>query len=142
MREYIISLGSVMLLVSFMQLLLPEGGVKKFASLAAGFMIISAMISPIKTDFDFSSVIDADVTYGEKEEAIYRAEVLKKHKENLKDIIQSKLKHGGKVFVETDNEGNITSVTLRVKGDESAAVMYITETLGVKRERIKVYDYN
>ena len=131
-----------MLLTSFMQLLLPEGNIKKFASLAAGFMIISTMISPIKFDFDISSVLNTDISYEEKEEAIYRAEVLKKHKENLRNIIQSKLRYGGKVFVETDNDGNITSVTLRCKGDESAAVMYITETLGVKRERIKVYDDN
>ena len=142
MREYIISLGSVMLLASFMQLLLPEGSIKKFASLAAGFMIISTMISPVKTDFNFYQDLNADVTYGEKEEAIYRAEVLKKHKENLRSIIQNKLKHGGTAFVETDNDGNIASVTLRVKGDESAAVVYITETLGVKRERIKIYDDN
>lgn len=142
MREYIISLGAVMLLTSFMQLLLPEGGIKKFASLAAGFMIISAIISPIKSDFDISSVFETDIVYEEEQEAIYRAEVLKKHKENLREIIQKKLKHGGTAYVETDNEGNITSVTLRCKGDESAAVMYIVESMGVKRERIKVYDDN
>ena len=35
------------MLISFSQLLLPDGGLKKFASLAAGFMIISAVISPL-----------------------------------------------------------------------------------------------
>jgi len=142
MREYIISLGAVMILTSFMKLLLPEGGIKKFASLAAGFMIISAVITPF--EFDFKNIFAGEIhNYKNAEnEAIYRAEVLKKHRENLREIIKSKMKHGGEAFVETDNDGNIVSVTLKCKGDESAAVMYITESLGVKRERIRVYDDN
>ena len=40
MREYIISLGSVMTLSALAQMLMPEGSIKKFASLAIGFMIV------------------------------------------------------------------------------------------------------
>jgi len=142
MREYIISLGSVMLLTSFMQLLLPDGSIKRFASLAAGFMMISAVIMPFKPDFEIPLSFDIENAYSSENEAIYRAEILKAHEKNIRELIKKKLKHGGEVYVETDNDANIVSVTLKCRGDESEAVMYITESLGVKRERIKVYDDN
>ena len=44
-------------------------------------------------------------------------------------------------FAEISEDGEIISVTLLLKGDESKAVLFITEQLGVKRERIKIkYD--
>ena len=139
MRDYIISLGVVMTLGSLMQLLMPEGSVKRFASLSIGFMIMSAVFSPIPfnvenlnfktdgTELDFSSA-----------EATYRAEVIVRHKENLNEKINAQMIHNSKAFVQTDNDGNITSVTIHVRGDESKAVLYIINELKVPRERIKI----
>lgn len=138
MREYIISVGSVMTLISFALMLLPEGGIKKFASMAAGFMIISSILEFPGGEINFSGIniekIEAD--YSEKE-ALYTAEVMKRHRENLKAAIDKEMK-SGKSFVETDNNGNITRVTLRCSEDESGALLYVTQTLGVPRERVKV----
>jgi len=139
MREYIISLGCVMTISALAQMLMPEGSIKKFASLAMGFMIVATVLSPISfnikdltfksesTEIDFSSA-----------EATYRAEVIMRHKENLNEKINAQMVHGSKAFVETDNDGNITSVTIRARGDESKAVLYITNELKVSRERIKI----
>lgn len=139
MREYIISLGGVMTLSALTQMLMPEGSIKKFASLATGFMIIAAILSPIpfnikdinfkteNTELDFASA-----------EATYRAEVITRHRENLGEKINEQMVNGSKAFVETDNDGNITSVTIRLSGDESKAVFYITNELKVPRERIKL----
>lgn len=138
MRDYIISVGSVMTLISFALMLIPEGGIKKFASMAAGFMIISTILQFPNEKIDFTGLnmekIEAD--YSEAE-AIYEAEVIKRHKENLKAAIEKEMK-SGKCFVETDNNGNITRVTLRTTEDESEALRYVVETLGVPRERVKV----
>ena len=138
MREYIISVGSVMTLISFALMLIPEGGIKKFASMAAGFMIISTILELPKGEINFTGInienIEAD--YSENE-ALYTAEVIKRHKENLKAAIEKEMK-SGKCFVETDNDGNITRVTIRSAEDESGALRYITQTLGVPRERVKV----
>ena len=138
MREYIISVGSVMTLISFALMLVPEGGIKKFASMAAGFMIISSILELPKGEINFTGIniekIEADYS---EQEALYTAEVIKRHKENLKAAIEKEMK-SGKSFVETDNDGNITRVTLRCTEDESAALRYVTETLGVPRERVKV----
>jgi hypothetical protein len=138
MRDYIISVGSVMTLISFALMLIPEGGIKKFASMAAGFMIISTILQFPNEKIDFTGLnmekIEAD--YSEAE-AIYEAEVIKRHKENIKAAIEKEMK-SGKCFVETDNNGNITRVTLRATEDESEALRYVVETLGVPRERVKV----
>ncbi len=127
-----------MTLSALAQMLMPEGSIKKFASLAIGFMMVATVLSPIPfnikdlnfksegTEIDFSSA-----------EATYRAEVIMRHKENLNEKINAQMVHGSKAFVETDNDGNITSVTIRLRGDESKAVLYITKELKVPRERIK-----
>ena len=138
MREYIISVGSVMTLISFALMLVPEGGIKKFASMAAGFMIISTILELPKGEINFTgiNIENMEADYSENE-ALYRAEVIKRHKENLKAAIEKEMK-SGKCYVETDNDGNITRVTLRSSEDESGALRYITQTLGVARERVKV----
>lgn len=134
-----------MMLISFSQLLLPDGGLKKFASLAAGFMIISAVISPldsVPTDAlgDFSLPGEGSSAANE---ALYRAEVIKRHRENLAEIIEKKFRHKSRAYVDTDNDGNITKITLHCGGDESGCIAYIIRELGVPRERIvTVYENN
>lgn len=147
MKEYMLNLGSVMMLMALSKLILPEGGIKKFATLAMGFMLITAALAPLPSSFDeisFDSesfeINDADI---EKSEAQYRAQVLKTHRENLERMIEENIIHGSKVSVEVTQNGEIISVTLVLKGDESRAVNYIVNTLGVPRERIKIsYDKN
>lgn len=139
MREYIISLGGVMTLSALAQMLMPEGSIKKFASLAIGFMIVATVLSPIPfniKDIDFKSE-NTEIDFSSAE-ATYRAEVIMRHRENLNEKINAQMVHGSKAFVQTDNDGNITSVTLRLRGDESKAVFYITNELKVSRERIKI----
>ena len=138
MREYIVSVGSVMTIISFALMLVPEGGIKKFVSMAAGFMIISTMLELPGGKFDFKGInIEKIVADYSQSEAQFQAEVIKRHKENLKAAVEKEMK-SGKCFVETDNEGNIIKVTLRCSEDESKALLYVTQTLGVPRERVKV----
>ena len=145
MREYIVSIGAVMTLASFSQMILPDGSIKKFVSLALGFMIILAVVSPGNIEFPEFRFEEGTFYYEENSEemALYKAEVLKKHRENLKEIIEKKFKHGSKAFVEVDADGEIIGVTLNCKGDESSAVAFIVNELKLERERIKiVYEDN
>jgi|GEM_PF-1656681 len=146
MREYIISLGSVMMLIAFSNILLPEGSIKKFASLAMGFMLISTAIAPlpsrledIKIDAQSFEIDEEDIAAAQ---AQYKAQILKRQREILADKISEHIKHGSKVYVQTSPDGEIISVTLSLKGDESSAVAYITDTLKVPRERIKLFYEN
>lgn len=145
MREYMTALGSVLIITAFAKMLVPEGSIKKYVSLATGFMIISTALSilPGKLgDISFSedsfSFNDDEIT---KIEARYKAEVIKEHRKNLSEKIEAQMKHGSKAYAEVSPDGQILSVTLVLKGDESKALQYVVEELGVERERIKIkYD--
>lgn len=147
MKEYMLNLGSIMMMMALSKLILPEGGIKKFASLAMGFMLITAALAPLPSNFEeisFDSesfeINDTDI---EKSEAQYRAQVIKAHRENLERMITENIVHDSRVSVEVTQNGEIIGVTLVIKGDESKAVNYIVNTLGVPRERIKIsYDEN
>lgn len=144
MREYMTALGSVLIITAFAKMLVPEGSIKKYVSLATGFMIISTALSilPGVGEISFSEdsfgFNDDEIT---KIEAEYKAEVIKEHRKNLSGKIEAQMKHGSKAFAEVSPDGQILSVTLVLKGDESKALQYIVEELGVERERIKIkYD--
>lgn len=142
MKEYVIGLGTVLMMIAFADILIPDGGIKKFASLAMGFMIITAVTAPLGEKNEFFTFDSAsfmiDETELEKAEAEYRAAVLLEHKKNLTEKIKAKIKHGSEVFVEVTSEGDLSRVKILLKGDESAAVKYIVETLELPRERIEL----
>ncbi len=147
MREYMISLGSVIMMISVANILIPVGSIKKFTSLAMGFMVISAVVSPIGTtikEFEFSKeAFMLDTQAIEDAEKKYREEVLERHSINLANKIKENIRHGSAVYASVDEEGNLTEVTIEAKGDESLAVAYIVETLKLPRERINLkYENN
>lgn len=147
MREYMTTLGTVLMLISFSNMLIPEGSIKKYTSLAMGFILICSALSFFSADknrpfFDITpfSLSKKEI---ENSEALYRAEVIKKHRENLENTIKGKLKHGGRVYVEVTEAGEVISVTMWIRGDESSAISYIVENFGITREDIKLkYDKN
>ena len=145
MREYMITLGSVLMMVSISGILMPEGGIKKFASLAMGFMVITVAVAPIGGRlFEFETesfgINEENMKEAEKQ---YEQRVLTEHRKNLAGKIQEHIKHGSEVSVEVTSDGQLQSVTITLQGDESAAVAYIVETLKLPRERIKLnYENN
>ena len=146
MKEYMTSLGTVLMLIAISNMLIPEGSIKKYTSLAMGFMLISTALSFLPSVHDFSfkgttfEISDAQIATAE---AQYRGEVIKRHRENIEKEIEKKLRHEGKAYAEVSPEGEVVSVTLAINGDESRAVEYIVSELGVERERITIkYDKN
>jgi len=145
MREYMTALGSVLIITAFAKMLVPEGSIKKYVSLATGFMIISTALSILPGKLGDISFSGDSFSFNDDEiakiEAEYRAEVIKEHRKNLSGKIEAQMKHGSKAFAEVSPDGQILSVTLVLKGDESKALQYVVEELGVERERIKIkYD--
>lgn len=142
MREYMKNLGTVMMMISISQMLIPEGGLKKFAALAAGFILITTAVSVIPQSVRELRIPESSVVFEgidmETAQKTYRAEVLRKHKENLEGKISENFSGDSRVSVEIDPEGNITGVTLAASTDESRAVSYIVNTLKVPRERIMI----
>ena len=147
MREYMTSLGTILMLIAFANMLVPEGNIKKYVSLAMGFILIIAAISVLPGSIGEISFSPEAFDMSEEDiaraQAEHRAEVIKIHRDNLKRKIEAEMLHDSKAYVEVLENGEIISVTLLVRGDESRAVLYITENLGVPRERIKIkYDEN
>ena len=147
MREYMAHLGTVLMLIAFANMLIPDGNIKKYASLAMGFMLICAALTNFPSAIGNFQVAGEDFRISDDDieaaQVQYRTRVIESHRENIKNEIEKRMKHGSKAFVEVGNQGEIISVTLRVRGDESEALVYITEELGLKRERIKIkYDKN
>ena len=147
MREYMKNLGTIMMMIALSNMLIPEGGIKKFASLATGFMLITAAVAVVPknvSEFSFSSpAYTFDEKKMEEAEEKYREQVIENHRENIEGLISEKFIHSSKAQVETDQEGNITKVTLYVSGDESKAISYIVNELKFPRERISlIYEKN
>lgn len=147
MREYMKNLGTIMMMIALSNMLIPEGGIKKFASLATGFMLITAAVAVVPKnamEFSFSSpAYTFDEKRMEEAEERYRQQVIENHRENIEGLIEEKFIHSSKAQVETDREGNITKVTLYLCGDESRAISYIVNELSFPRERIRiVYEKN
>lgn len=142
MHEYMKNLGAVMMMTALSNMLIPEGAIKKFASLATGFMLISAAIAVVPgtvSDFSFSSpAYTFDEKKLEEAEAKYRKQVIENHQKNLEGLIENRFLHKSSARVETDINGNITNITLRIRGDESKAILYIVNELKFPRERIKI----
>ena len=147
MREYMKNLGTIMMMIALSNMLIPEGGIKKFASLATGFMLITAAVAVVPknvSEFSFSSpAYTFDEKRMEEAEEKYRQQVMENHRENIEKLISENFVHPSKAQVETDREGNITKVTLYVHGDESRAISYIVNKLSFPRERISlIYEKN
>ncbi len=145
MKEYMTALGVILMLISFSNMLIPEGSIKKYTSLAMGFILICSALSFIPDGENASFFDIKPISFSEEEiksgEALYKSEVIKKHRENLENTVKERLKHGGRVSVEVTEEGEVSSVTMWIRGDESGAIGYIVENFGITREDIKLkYD--
>ena len=147
MREYMKNLGTIMMMIALSNMLIPEGGIKKFASLATGFMLITAAVAFVPKDVSEFSFSSPAYTFDEKRmeeaEERYREQVIENHRQNLRGLIEEKFVHQSRADVETDREGNIKKITLYLCGDESQAISYIVNELRFPRERISiVYEKN
>lgn len=141
------SLGTVLMLIAFANMIVPEGNIKKYVSLAMGFMIITAALSVLPSKWEEIQFSSESFELSSDEiasaQAQYRAQVIKMHREKLENKIAEQMRHGSKAYVEVSEDGEIISVTLLLRGDESKAVSYIVKNMGVPRERIKLkYDKN
>ncbi len=147
MNGYIKNLGTVMMMVAIANILMPEGSIKKFAALSMGFIMITAAIAPVgqifdKTEFSIETFSADEKNLSEAEKG-YREEVFKQHRENIREKINENIRHGSEVTVEVSEDGSLTGVSITLRGDESAAVKYIVDTLKLPRERIKLnYENN
>lgn len=136
MKEYIGALGAAVILSALIDMLVPDGGFKKYCRLVCGFVVAAVMLSPITGGFSELSLETAGGIDAEAAEAEARARILMEHKGNLEKLLEGEL--GGKAYVEVDGEGNVTRVTLDGAEDEAAAREYIGNALGIEGSNVRI----
>lgn len=136
MKEYIEALGAAVILSALIDMLVPEGGFRKYCRLVCGFMVIAVMLSPLTGQISFID-LGGQTVDAEAAELEARARILMEHKSNLERIIEEEIP-GSEAHVEVDGEGNVTRVTMEGVEDETAAREYIREAMGVEGSGVRI----
>lgn len=147
LREWITSVVAAALLVSAAQSLIPEGGVKRAASLTGGLILLLALMQP---------VLGADLKRLELDLEPYRAAVRERQEEleqsgetEWETLIAQRtaayiwdkaeelgLRVSVRVTVEPDTDGVPVPAAVEVTGPPSEALAeYLERELGIARER-------
>lgn len=130
MKAYIMTLCAAAIAVTVTNCLLPEGSVKKYASLASSVMISLAIALP------FAKLLNGDFTFSlpETEEYLvdYDAESRYKDilKEEYKNTIETALSDIGRAYAEVDRDLNVKKIEI-----------YITEPIDGEDEA-RINEYN
>ena len=136
MYDYIRSLGAAVILSALIDLLTPEGSFKKYCRLACGFVVVAVMLSPITAGFSLGGLNmgEADIAAAE---AQARARVLTEHRANLESITEARFP-GCRAYVEVDNDGNVTALTVSGAEDPAAVMDYARNELNLEEGSVKI----
>lgn len=136
MYEYIRSIGGAIILSALVDLLAPEGSFKKYCRLACGFVVVAVMLSPVTSGFSFGalSVQEPDLAAAE---AQARARVLTEHRANLEAITEARFP-GSRAYIEVDNDGNVTALTVSGAEDPASVMDYARDELDLEEGSVKI----
>lgn len=137
-KEFAINIIALAFLGAVLEMITPNGTMRKYFKLVMGFMMMLALISPIKKGADmgnFEFSFDAE-TSEEEIQAKSNAYILKLHEDNIVNYIKSYLGQDTEVFVEIFSDGNVKSVSIQGKYVSEEKLATIKSELGC--ENIKV----
>ncbi len=143
MRGYILTLCASALFVSLSSLILPEGNIKKYASLVSSVMISLSIVAPLKNLFaesdilSFESIEYEDMQYEEAEE-IYKNAI----KEEYKKTLEERLSVYGRSYVYLNDDLSISLIEIYSDFPlEDKVKEKIKEEFNPERLEIKYGDY-
>ncbi len=117
MKAYIMTILAAAVTVTVAGCLLPEGTVKKYASLASSVMISLAVALPFASllgkDFDFSLPDTGDYIYSGNATSEYKKMLADEYKKE----IEEKLSYLGRVYAEVDPELNVEKIEIYLTGE-------------------------
>lgn len=147
LREWIASIVAAALLVSAAQTLIPEGGIKRAASLTGGLILLLALMQPVlgadleRLNLDLEPYRAAVRERQEELEAAGDRELSERIAQQTAAYIWDKAEELGlhvsvRVTVEPDAEGVPVPAAVEVTGPSSEALAeYLERELGIARER-------
>lgn len=136
MTQYIKAVGAAVIIAALTDMLAPEGSFKKYCRLICGFVVLATVLSPVTSK---STLFPAENFYADTDAARrkIRAEVLVRHRENLALLIENRFPPA-KAYVEVDDEGNVTKVSVENAADEAAVKEYVTQNFAIGEENVKI----
>ncbi|WP_315114600.1 stage III sporulation protein AF [uncultured Clostridium sp.] len=167
LREWIINIASLILLITAVEMILPDNSLKKYSKFVLGLILMTVLINPIikmfNRNFDisvYSQNISRVIYDEEKVNSIqeYKEESLKNtisnFEVNVEQIIGDKLKDEFKLsniktevqveYIDEDNSFNIKDIKVGVKDGKVQKVQKVEVNVGEKKpeekEKNKLYD--
>lgn len=114
-KEFIISIVSMVFLCTVCEMLMPEGKLKKYFHLVVGFIMMCVLMKPFAKDIVSTEEfwIDFDTEITEEElRAESEAYILRLHEENLKNRIKEICGDETEVFIELYSDGQVKAITI------------------------------
>ncbi len=131
MKQYIITFIAAAIIAAVSESVLPEGGIKKYASSIIGIILTGMLVIPL-SGADIESIIPQNhIDFEEEAQSKIIEEAEKTAEARIEEI------EGIKADVTILPSGSIQSVTLYGKGGNDT-VKFITKELGVSRYDIKI----
>ena len=129
MKEYLIKILGVFLISGAMEVMLPEGNIKKYAKIIMCIMVCSLILSPagVLLEFDIKEEYSAAEIDDNFEE-----QVINEYEKRIEKHIFEKT--GAEALAEVSESGDIKKITLY--GDK--ALGYVKNELGVSDENIEL----
>lgn len=131
-RKYILSAMAMFIAVKAGEILLPDGNMKKYASLCISLVLCASLARPFfsETNFNLPQISDS-VTF----EDTFKYDVFDEYKKRIEANIFDKYEVSADVSLRDD--GSIESIVLSREPSEDA-LKYIVNELGVEENDIKI----
>lgn len=119
-RGWILNIVSIILIISFIEIILPDNSTKKFINLALGFVIVLVVVTPIvkviNKDIDMEEAVFSYTNSINKHEYVFNAErVLESNDEQFLSLYKDRIKEDIKFRVESRYDLSIKDIELNIE---------------------------
>ncbi|WP_208985052.1 stage III sporulation protein AF [Maledivibacter halophilus] len=120
MKIWIKTIVTVIILVSFLEMLMPEGKMKKYLNLILGFIIMLIILNPIISILNTSKNLENEVfklssEISRKEYAFSSSNIEKKQKNQLEELYKNRIKQDIVYRIESKYDVKIDKVNMEIE---------------------------
>lgn len=122
MKIWIKSIVTVIILVSFLEMLMPEGKMKKYLNLILGFIIMLIILNPIINILNTSESLEDEVfklssDMNKKEYSFSSSNIEKKQMNQLKELYKARIKQDIAYRIESKYDVKVEKVNIEIENN-------------------------
>lgn len=122
MKIWIKSIVTVIILVSFLELLMPEGKMKKYLNLILGFIIMLIILNPIINILNTTESLEDEVfklssDMNKKEYSFSSSNIEKKQMNQLKELYKARIEQDIEYRVESKYDVKVEKVNIEIENN-------------------------